>query len=250
MIPSSVGAPQAELDRVRTWFENEITARVTPLLEYATALVGLARDIDSDAGAPVLSASAVEGLNPTVEAIIDDSPTTIGAGFIAGPDIVDARDRYMLWLQRRNGAIRRLRLNFDTTDMNAYDYVHMDWYVRTRDRRRPTLTGPYLDYSGSDALVLTVAVPVVADEEFLGVVALDLMAQAAEELMTSQLCGLPGEVVVVNRDRTVVATNSVRWMPGERLRVMPDQEPDRYESIVPIRTLSDWQLAVAKPQSA
>lgn len=238
-----------DLHRVREWFEAEISARISPLLRYSSALSRLAEQAENRADASLLTSSRVEKLNPTVEAIIHASPITIGAGFIAAPNVVDDAERYMLWLQRRNGTVRRLRLNFDTSDVDAYDYVRMDWYLHTRDRGQPSLTGPFLDYSGADALVFTLAAPVMVRSEFLGVVALDMMAQAAETSMTAQLCSLPGDVLLVNRDRTVVATNSVRWMPGERLRAMPADEPDSYRWIVPVGTWTDWQLAVAHPTS-
>ena len=249
MKPSSLGVGRSQLDRVRGWFEAEWSARAAPLVEFAAALVDLVPDAPHTRTGSILKASDVERLSSAIESIINDSVAIIGAGFIAAPNVVDGTDRYMLWLQRRDGVIRRLRLNFDTTDLNAYDYVGMDWYVHTRTRNLLSLTGPYLDYSGSDALVFTVAAPVVRGGDFFGVVAIDLMAQAAEDLMTSQLCGLPGDAVVVNRDRAVVATNSVRWMPGERLPMMPAQEPERYESMVGIGTWTDWQLAIARPET-
>lgn len=245
MTRGSTVSPHAELDRVRAWLEETIAERMEPLLHCANALTHRIAEVPP-VDSPALVAADVEKLTPTLVRIIDELPSTIGAGFIAAPDVVDSAARYMLWIQRRNGAVRRLRLNFDTTDLDAYDYVNMDWYVHTRDSGLPSLTGPYLDYSGSDALVLTAAAPVLAGREFLGVIAIDVMAQAAEDLIRSHLCDVPGDVVLVNRDRTVVATNSVRWMPGERLHRMPDEEPERYRSIVPVGTWTEWRLAVAR----
>jgi hypothetical protein len=252
MTPRSTGvSPASELETVRLWFEHELEARLAPLSTYVAALAALALPkVDRQPDKSPLTAGDVESLLSIAQALIEDSPTTIGAGFIAAPAAVDALDRYMLWLQRRNGVVRRLRLNFDTADINAYDYVAMDWYVDTRDRGRPSLTGPYLDYSGSDALVLTLATPVIVDDEFVGLVAVDLMAQATEELMTAQLCQLPGEVVVVNRDRTIVATNSARLMPGERLATTPGDDPDPFASVLPIAEWTDWQLVAPNRTNA
>lgn len=248
-MTKTVGASRKDLEWVRQWFENETSSVLAPLLEYASLLEDRSRESFEEGVSP-LSPEAVEGLSDVAESIIGNSALTIGAGFIAAPGVVDATERYMMWLQRRSGAIRRLRLNFDTSDLDAYDYVGMDWFTRTREEHRPSLTGPYLDYSGSHALVLTVAAPVTTHERFLGVVAIDLMAQAAEEQMREQLCDLAGDVVVVNRDRAIVATNSVRWMPGERLRSMPAEEPGQYQQVLPIGTWTGWQLAVAQPESS
>lgn len=232
-----------ELTRISAWLEQELEDRLAPLLSYAEQIAALA----SASASGGLSAGDVESLSQHVEAIIKDSPAVIGSGYIAAPGAVDGAIRYMLWLQQRGSAIKRLRLNFDTTDLEAYDYVEMDWYVRTRDQLRPKLIGPYLDYSGSDVLVITLTLPVLSGAEFLGVVAIDLMAQAAEELITTELCQLRGDVIVVNRDRTVVATNSVRWMPGERLASMPDEDEACFKTALQVGEWSDWQIAVAKP---
>ena len=234
---------ETRLGKVSSWIEEQIDAHLQPLLAYAATLGGLA---DTSRDSP-LTSSAVASLNPQVESLVKGSTAIIGSGFIAAPEAVDSDARYMLWLQQRGDAIKRLRLNFDTSDLEAYDYVDMDWYVRTRDRIQPTLIGPYLDYSGSDALVITLTVPVVAHGTFLGVVATDLSAQAAEDLITTELCRLRGDVVVVNRDRTIVATNCVRWMPGERVLRLPDQDPENYDPVAHIGTWSEWQIAVAKP---
>jgi hypothetical protein len=236
---------------VRAWIESELEVRVAPLRGYAEAIAAQATPAaGSGRTRPALTAAAVEELQTRARALIEHSPAHIGAGFIAAPSTVDDRPRYMAWLHRRNGAIRRLRLNFDSSDVDAYDYIGMDWYVRTRHSRRANLTGPFLDYSGSDTLVLTLALPVVADDDFRGVAAIDLMAQAAEEDITNQLCSLPAEAVVVNHERTIVATNSVRWMPGERVAVMPSTDPAHYEYALPIAAWTRWQLAVARSLEA
>jgi hypothetical protein len=237
----------AELDRVRAWLEDNTSALLAPLHAYAAEL--LAAQDDGASATPHISAAAVERLAPTVESIIEGSPAAYGAGFIAAPYVVDGADRYMMWLQRRNGDVRRLRLNFDTADIDAYDYVGMDWYVATEMGRVPSLTGPFLDYSGSAALVFTLAYPVLADEHFLGVAAMDLLAESAEAQMTDQLCSLPSGVLVVNQNRTVVASNAVTWMPGERLSAMPSDDDRRFGYVAPIGDWTGWQLAALKPET-
>lgn len=248
MTPIADEIAEIEPDDARRWFESTIASRLEPLHRYADALTNLAYPPAPGRAArrPILTSNDVESLNSRVEDLVTDYAPIIGAGFIAGPGIVEGADRYMLWLQRRNGAIRRLRLNFDISDLDAYDYVGMDWYIRACDRLQPSMTGPYLDYSGSDALVLTASIPVVVGDRIIGVVAVDLMAQAVEELMTTHLCRMRGEVVVVNQERAVISTNSVRWMPGERLPAMPSDDPDGFVRVTEIDQWTQWQLAVLR----
>jgi len=233
--------PNSRVDSVRDWIEQALDARRIPLQDLAAAVARLASD------KPTLEATALEQLgDPAARRIIDDSPLTIGAGFIAAPRIVNDADRYMLWLQKRNGSVRRLRLNFDITDVDAYDYVTMDWYTRTQTTSAPTLTGPYLDYSGSDALVLTLCVPVTAGDTFLGIAAADLHAQPAEDMMATQLCTLDHDAFLVNRERVIIASSSGRWLPGESLA---SESSDDFQVIAPILDWTGWVM-VAPAQDA
>ena len=85
-------------------------------------------------------------------------------------------DRYLLWWQRSGEDLARLRLNFDPTSVDVYDYLQMEWFQRgprpARPRRRsaPTSTTPAPGSTSSPA-----SVPVVIDGRFLGVAGADIV---------------------------------------------------------------------------
>jgi len=222
-----------------------LRAQLAPLEALSARIVELIEADDDATSVPALRGKALDTLVVPVRETLRSSELAIGHGFIAAPGVVDGLERYMLWLQRRNGSIDRLRLNFDTGDLDAYDYIRMDWYTVAASHRLPTVTGPYLDYSGADQLVLTLTMPTVVDDHFIGVVGTDLLASATEELIAWQLCGINTDAVLVNGDRSVIATNSPRWMPGERLRIHPGADPSRFAAAVPLDEWTGWCLAVS-----
>lgn len=178
-----------------------------------------------------------------VHALLGD--LVIGAGYAAAPGVVNGEDRYMLWWQRRGDTFARLRLNFEPTSVDVYDFLEMDWFRGARASRRPYLYGPYLDYSGSGLYVFTGVVPVWG-EDFIGVAGADLPVRETERRLTRLLRGIDLPAVVVTGERRVIATNSDRWVVGAKTRSLPDVSGDEaFLAVVPVGVDTDWLVAVA-----
>jgi hypothetical protein len=172
--------------------------------------------------------------------------TACGYGFVAAPGVVDGRDRYLCWFQRSDRDVRRLQLNFDIDDVNVYDYLDMDWYTRTEETRHPVIHGPWVDYTGSDQYVLTMAVPVVNGSDFLGICGSDVVMTRLEVELIPILRRLAGEAFLVNSNRQVVVSNSPRWIPGDRLRTHPLEHREDFATVAPVVLGSGWALATAR----
>lgn len=238
---------RASVDRVRQRLNELLESWRSPVADLAAAVTAIAEPPHDGDDNSAISEAALDDLVPSVERLVHSARSIIGAGFIAAPGLVDDCERYMLWLQKRDGAARRLRLNFDTSDVDAYDYVRMDWYSRARSTRGACLTGPYLDYSGSDHIVVTLTVAANCGSQFAGVAGIDLSAHAAEGLLVEQLRALAADAVVFNDERLVVAANSARWMPGERVPAVRGEALglDQSERLV---DWSGWRLGVARSE--
>ena len=102
----------------------------------------------------------------------------------------------------------------------------MEWFTHARDRRTPVMFGPYFDYSGSDQFVLTLSVPVLDGERFLGVTGLRPASRLTWSRSCARRCGsCPSETVVVDAERRVVFSNTARWIPGDRMARHPLDDP-------------------------
>lgn len=148
-------------------------------------------------------------------------PLQVGLGFVSAPGLVDGLDRYMLWWQQQDGRPSRLRLNFDRSSIDVYDYVEMEWFQFPAGGRTRATYGPYVDYSGSELYIVTASVPLEIDGEFVGIVGVDLLFEEVERRILSVLRRTDREAVVITPDRRVVAANSGHWVQGSRLPELP-----------------------------
>lgn len=174
----------------------------------------------------------------------------VGMGFVAAPGEIDGQDRYMLWWQRSGDETARLRLNFDPTSVDVYDYLQMEWFQLAQQGRLRVTFGPYVDYSGSEHYIVTATVPVVADGRFVGVAGADLAAGEVERRLIDVLRGTPLDAVVVNRERRVVVANTPRWVVGSRLPSMPEAGISPFADAAELPGGTGWLLALATPEAA
>lgn len=233
-------------------FQRARRAVIDFLDDQLVPLGELARLVAAQGSAPAagdrLSEEQLQFLIPHLTSVLEGSDYAVGHGFVAAPDAVAGRERFLLWMQKRGGRISELHLNLDPADPDLYDYLDMEWFTRARDREMPAVFGPYVDYAGADLVVLTAAVPIFVDQRFLGVAGADLLADPVELRIVQLLRGLPGDAIVVNADRSVVAATSARWLPGERLRVHPLNDRGSYEAVGSLGDWAGWVLAVAAPE--
>ncbi len=193
------------------------------------------------------------GLQRMVADLLETEREAWGMGFIAAPSVVDGRERYLAWWQRQNDRVTRLRLNFDPTSVDVYDYLQMDWYQLAQRGQARVAYGPYVDYSGSDMYTITATIPVVAGGTFLGVAGADLVVGEVERRLFEVLRQTTEDAVVVSTERRVIAANTPRWLVGSRLPAMPTvgpaTEPSAFREVAEMPLGTGWVLAVAAPVS-
>ncbi len=174
------------------------------------------------AGGGGWSESHLLAVRELVHALIAEDDLFVGMGFVAAPTLVDDHDRYMMWMQRNEGRTSRLRLNFDASSIDVYDYLEMDWFRLAAQGRERVAMGPYVDYAGSELYVITATIPVVSGEQFLGIAGADLLFAELERRLVDVLRTSASDAVVVSSERRVVAANSARWVLGSRLPALPE----------------------------
>ncbi|GAY15046.1 cache domain-containing protein [Mycobacterium sp. shizuoka-1] len=200
-----------------------------------------------------LTEAHFSGLQRLLADLVGREQEIWGMGFVAAPFVVDGLERYMAWWQRHNERVARLRLNFDPTSIDVYDYLQMDWYRLAQHGQDRVAYGPYVDYSGSDMYTITATVPVVADGTFLGVVGADLAVGPVERKLIEVLRRSSRDAVVVNTERRVIAANTPRWIVGSRLASMPMAgpagDPAAFREVAGMPLGTDWVVAVAWPET-
>ncbi|GAA3524096.1 PDC sensor domain-containing protein [Nocardioides daeguensis] len=183
-----------------------------------------------------------------VELIAEDD-ALVGMGFVPAPLVMAGQERAMLWWQRNDGRTSRLRLNFDRTSIDVYDYVEMEWFTQPAAGQARVSMGPYVDYSGSELYIVTAAVPVLVEGRFVGVAGADLLFGELERRLLDVLRKEPFEAVIVSAERRVIVANSARWVLGTRLASVPAAgvvDGDAvYAAVEPLPVGTGWVLALA-----
>ncbi|MBS1694718.1 MAG: PDC sensor domain-containing protein [Actinobacteria bacterium] len=199
----------------------------------------------------VLTEAHFSGLQRLLADLLGEEAAVWGMGFVAAPKVVDGMERYMAWWQRHGDRVARLRLNFDPTSIDVYDYLQMDWYRLAQHGQSRVAYGPYVDYSGSDMYTITATVPVIADGTFLGVAGADLVVGEVEHRLLSVLRQASEDAVIVSTERRVIAANTPRWLAGARLPAAPEAggaaEPGAFREVAEMPLGTGWVLAVAWP---
>lgn len=179
-------------------------------------------------------------------------PAADGAGVVAAPGVVEGKHRHLEWWQRTASAdgdpdgFARIRLNLDPESIDLYDYLDMDWFTVPGKLGRRYVYGPYVDFSGADRYVLTLTIPVFADErEFLGIAGTDIRMSHLEPELLAMLRPVPVPAVLVTGERRVVVANTPRWIPGTRLGQLPAAGDGTFAEVSEIGADSGWLLAAA-----
>jgi hypothetical protein len=191
--------------------------------------------------------SAVQQL---IQELIEQDDIFVGMGFVGAPGIIEHQDRYMMWLQRSGGRTARLRLNFDASSIDVYDYLEMDWFQLPAAGRERVAVGPYVDYAGSELYIVTASIPILTDDEFVGIAGADLLFAELERRFVKVLRTARSEAVLVNSERRVVAANSPDWVLGSRLRALPKVGravgDTTYAAVAELPSGTGWRLALTE----
>ncbi|TGD84886.1 hypothetical protein BayCH28_23475 [Mycolicibacterium sp. CH28] len=232
---------------------RRLAEQATQTLEPIYELLGRVAEevLASRPARAALTEAHFSGLQRLLADLVGRDPGIGGMGFVAAPFVVDGLERYMAWWQRQNERVARLRLNFDPTSIDVYDYLQMDWYQLAQRGQARVAYGPYVDYSGSDMYTITATIPVIADGTFLGVAGADLVVGRVERRLIDVLRQTSEDAVVVNAERRVIAANTPRWIVGSRLAAMPAAgpaaDPGAFREVAEMPLGTGWVLAIAWP---
>ncbi|HEK0905521.1 UNVERIFIED_ORG: hypothetical protein J2W65_002446 [Pseudomonas parafulva] len=88
---------------------------------------------------------------------------------------------------------------------NFYEYPNADWMVIPKTQRRPAIVGPYVDF---DKHIITLATPIIVQEQFLGVSAADIRLSDFERIVATPLSRITRECLLCNHEGRVVVSNT------------------------------------------
>lgn len=154
-------------------------------------------------------------LHPRIEAMIRAfDGLIVGAGMVVDPGFLKDTTHWVDWRMADPKGFHALEVTLDASAVSNYDYTETPWFTLPRDGADKAVVGPYVDFGGTNAYIVTVTLPVVADGRFIGVVGADLSVDHIELVLRRLTRSLGMAAMVVTEGGRVVASSVPRQHPG------------------------------------
>jgi hypothetical protein len=141
-----------------------------------------------------------------------------GCGVIPSPNLLEDAPYWMEWFWAvPDREPEALRVNLEPLAPDFFDYTTADWFVTPERTRQRHIAGPYVDYVCTNEYATTLAVPVEARGEFVGIAALDVTVSSWERRILPALRSVGEPVTLTTSSGRVIASTSVLVTPGQRL---------------------------------
>ncbi|WP_040069703.1 PDC sensor domain-containing protein [Pseudomonas batumici] len=186
----------------------------------------------------------LKSLRPIIRQILNSESVKFhGAGVVFAPGELEDREMHLEWWCRtQKEEIQPLMLNLNSHSDRFYDYLHMPWYTRPQQTRRPSIDGPFVDLYGTEQYIVAFSVPIFFEDRFIGVAAADISLHSLEPLLVRSLMRVSNEALLLNAEGRVLAANTPSWLAGDLIRgaLNLDKEQGRVLSL--IDTSSYWSV--------
>lgn len=201
---------QTTVDLLSDWF----TRHFDRLDALAGELIANLRF--GDTGLIEISDSTRRRLKSAAVRFLAEDETIDGCGLIFAHSALGTENGHLEWWVREDES-RFARYSFGVVPGadRYYDYEHHEWFIRSFHEGAPALVGPYIDYLGVEAYVLTLTVPAEVRGTRVGAVGNDIQVDDLETALLPVLLQNPVEMALTGRHGNVIFSNSSRFLPGD-----------------------------------
>jgi hypothetical protein len=148
-----------------------------------------------------------------------------GCGVVPAPNLLADAPYWMEWFWSvPDRDPEALRVNLEPVAPDFFDYTTADWFVTPQRTRHRHIAGPYVDYVCTNEYATTLALPVEARGEFVGIVALDVTVSGWERRILPGLRAIDEPVTLTNASGRVIASTSALRSPGRRIGANDDAQ--------------------------
>ncbi|HWD61355.1 MAG TPA: cache domain-containing protein [Humibacter sp.] len=203
---------------------HEISALIAAVFD---SLESWRTEILSTLGTSTTPAALDDVVSRRVLPLLTDDALLIGAGFIASPDYVHGRDVHFAWWlgPLESGPIfgstqEPTRLDLSTRGYADYlrDVRGLEWYATPAATMLGHVTGPYVDHLCTCDYILTLTLPVLAEDRMLGVIGADIAVRRLEREVIPVFLTSHEPLALVNADGRVVVSGEASVAPGSLVR--------------------------------
>jgi hypothetical protein len=137
-----------------------------------------------------------------------------GAGVIVAPNLLHDEELWLQWWANTPRGPELLVYELQRGKPGYYDYRDDDWFRGPLDRHAPVVAGPYFDEGGTNTHLVTIAVPIEAGAEPLGVATCDLTLEGVGKVTRDALARIGRPAILVATNGCCAASADPAFAPG------------------------------------
>ena len=204
------------MESLSRWFSRQF-AELYRLGDEFTAELGL--DADSFLE---LSPASRRAMKASAAKYLQRNSAIDGCGLIFSRSVLTSEAGHLEWWVREDES-RYARYSFGVVPGadRYYDYEQDDWFISAFHEGHPAAIGPFIDYLGVEAYIITLTIPATVNDVRVGAVGNDVKIDDLEQEMLPLLLGCEREFVLLSSRGNVLASNTAKFLTGEEVTVAP-----------------------------
>ncbi|WP_111891342.1 cache domain-containing protein [Acinetobacter sp. MB5] len=203
---------------------NEITQAAQDLAIEASQL--LSADSVLTQGGVKLTETDRHQLQAHIQTALQKSQYSHGMGFASYSAATNQQQGYwtLEWWYKKDQKIQQAELESYQELQQRLDFRLFDWFNHPAKNKQPYVEGPYVDYICNHAYTITFSHPVMIDQQFVGVIVIDLLVSTLDQLVLPKLKTLEQTAVVTNDDARIILSNTSKYRTGALFKEKPPQK--------------------------
>ena len=164
-----------------------------------------------------ISGTARKHLRDATAAFLSENTVADGCGLIFASMVTENKQSGHLewWVREDEQRFSRYSFGLIPGADRFYDYEHHEWFTRAYHDGAVSLVGPYIDYLGIEAYVVTLTVPAEIQGTRVGAIGCDIQVPDLERELLPILLKNDTALAVVGAHGHVLCSNSPKYLPGE-----------------------------------
>lgn len=201
---------------------EETTASAAQLAATTSQIIAHDR-LDKNKAIKLSNAERV-ALQVEIKTALSASAYSQGMGFASyTPETIDEKDYWTLeWWYKKEDQLQQAKLENYQNAQRFLDFRSFEWFQQPAKNKQPCIHGPYVDYICNGAYTITIAHPVMVADQFIGVIAIDILVSALEKMLLPDLKHIKQTTVITNASDRVITSNDISIRTGSLLKRTAD----------------------------
>ncbi|GAA5630010.1 hypothetical protein PJ15_0809 [Acinetobacter sp. neg1] len=210
--------PIEELQKLLEQVTQETSTLAELLANKASQI--LAKDKTGKLKDIKLSTTERKQLQQEIKLALHQSQYSQGMGFASYSPATSTEQEYwtLEWWYKKENQLQQAQLENYQNAQRFLDFRTFEWFQQPAKNKQPCTYGPYVDYICNGAYTITMAHPVMIQDQFVGVIAIDVLVSALEKVLLPKLKNIKQKAVITNNIARVITSNDISIRTGTLLK--------------------------------